>query len=77
MNLNNWITQARAHWKEFLPTRYKELRQAGKLDEALKNAAERTYEELNELEASGMKQQEAWEMVREQYLFPPEENKWG
>lgn len=73
MNLQNWINQARDHWKEFQPTRFKELQRVGKLEPALKQAAEQTYLELDQLEESGMDPQGAWEMVRERYLFPPEE----
>lgn len=74
MNLDNWISQAREHWKEFQPERFKALQKAGNLKEALTEAAERTHLEMSELEEAGMKPHEAWEMVREMYLFPPEEN---
>ena len=73
MNLENWINEARAHWQEFQPSRFKALKASGKLELALRDAAERTAREMDGLEASGMTNQEAWEVVREQYLFPPEE----
>ncbi len=73
VNLQNWISQARAHWKEFQPKRFKALQKNGKLNEALKAAAEQTHREMTQLEAAGYREHEAWEMVREQYLFPPEE----
>ena len=73
MNLKHWISQARAHWKEHRPTYYRELNRTGKLGEALKEAAEATHREMSELEAAGYSNQEAWEMVRETYLFPPGE----
>jgi len=47
--LNQWMSQAREHWKEHQPTRFKQLSKAG-------------YREF-----------EAWEIVRERYLFPPQE----
>jgi hypothetical protein len=56
------------------PPQFKALQQNGKLNEALKAAAEQTHREMTELEARGHTEQEAWEMVREEYLFPPEEN---
>ena len=71
MNLNDWISQARDHWRQFQPTKFKELRKAGKLEQALRDAAERTHREMTELENSGFRNHEAWEMVRERYLFPP------
>ena len=70
---NNWIMQAREHWKEHQPTRFKELKSAGKLEAALKEAAERTHQEMSSLEAQGYRNHEAWEIVRERYLFPPQE----
>ncbi len=75
MNLQNWVNQAREHWKEFQPKRYAALKRAGKLEAALQDAAERTYRETKDLEDCGVTTQDAWEMVRERYLFPPEEGK--
>ena len=71
--LQNWVSQAKTHWKEFQPTLYSQLEKSGKLDAALQQAAQQTAEEMNELELSGMTEHEAWEMTREQYLFPPQE----
>ncbi len=73
MNLNHWISEAREHWKEHRPTYFKDLRRTGQLRAALRSAAEATYREMSELEEAGYSNQEAWEMVREQYLFPPGE----
>jgi len=75
MHLQNWITQARAHWEEFQPTRHKELKEAGQLEQALQSAADQTHFEISQLENTGFSNQEAWEMTRELYLFPPEEGK--
>jgi hypothetical protein len=73
MNLQNWIDQARRHWEEFRPTLYRDLKTSGKLDAALRDAADRTDREMNDLREHGYTEQEAWEMVRERYLFPPEQ----
>lgn len=73
MNLNDWISQARDHWRRFQPIKFKELLAAGKLNMALREAAELTHREMTELENSGFRNHEAWEMVRERYLFPPQE----
>src|SRR6185312_4992802 len=72
MNLQNWVKQARAHWKEHLPKLYHQLEASGTLEAALQDAAERTLQELMALEQAGHDPQGAWEMVRESYLFPPE-----
>ena len=73
MNLQNWIEMGRKHWKEHLPTRYRELKQAGTLDQALNDAAEQTYREVSALEENGFSPDEAWQMTRETYLLPPAE----
>ena len=72
--LNHWISQAREHWKEHQPTRFKKLSKAGKLGLALRDAAERTHREMSSLEEQGYREFEAWEIVRERYLFPPQES---
>jgi hypothetical protein len=73
---------AERHWREFRPKMVKEMEEAGKLDEALHEAQERTLDEMLELEtkleADGLTMQQAhaqaWEMVREKYiLLPPED----
>lgn len=75
MNLENWIRLGRQHWKEHLPTRYAELKAAGTLDEALRNAAEQTYLEVNALEEQGLSPDEAWQAARQNHLLlPPETN---
>lgn len=71
--LTNWINQASEHWKDFQPTRYKALKRTGKLEKALQKAAKRTSEEMDQLMRAGYKHHEAWEVVKERYLFPPEE----
>ena len=72
MNLQNWKDQAQAHWKEHQPERYHELEAAGALDSALQYAVDQTYAEVSQLEDSGFQPDEAFQMVRERYLFPPE-----
>lgn len=74
MNLNNWISLARESWKENNPTLYKELNRSGKLGTALKEAAERTYSEMSDLEENGYSPHEAWEITREKYLLLPAES---
>ncbi len=73
---------AERHRREFRPKMVRELEEAGKLEEALHEAQERTLDELLELEtkleADGLTKQQAsdqaWEVVRERYiLLPPED----
>ena len=69
----NWISQANAHWKEHQPKRYKALKAAGTLGQALTQAADETGKQLQTLREQGIPPDSAWDMVREQHLFPPEE----
>lgn len=73
MQHQNWIAQARAHWQEHQPKRYSELSRSGQLLSALKLAAEQTAQEVKLLTDQGATPDEAFQAVREQYLFPPEE----
>ena len=73
MDLKNWTSLARESWKENNPALYRQLNQTGKLGSALKQAAEQTYLEVNELEQAGHSPQDAWEMTREKYLLLPPE----
>lgn len=71
--LNPWAQQAKKHWKEFRPKMYRELQRSGQLNQALRQAAENTVEDLINCIHRGMKYDQAWELVRERYLFLPSE----
>lgn len=73
MQHETWMIQAREHWKEHRPMEFKRLLLAGELANALRTAAEATAQELQNLMGQGFNYQEAWEQVRETYLFLPEE----
>lgn len=68
-----WMAQARAHWMEHQPRKYRRLLKTGKLEQALTEAATATAEGIRALTTQGATWQEAWEASRELYLFPPEE----
>lgn len=74
MQHQNWIAQARAHWQEHQPKRYLELKQSGQLLQALTEAADQTAAEMKQLTDQGASYTEAWQAVREEYLFPPQES---
>lgn len=73
MQHQHWINQARQHWMEFQPTRFKELTDSGKLESALRQAAEATTEEMSKLIDQGTPAGEAFAEARELHLFPPPE----
>ncbi len=52
---------------------FKNLQQHDLLESSLSDAAAATSEAMQELMAEGFSATEAWEAVREQYLFLPEE----
>lgn len=61
------------HWQEHCPRMYRELEDSGQLDEMLDAVQENTASMLKELIAQGMPYNQAWELVREQWLLLPEE----
>ena len=61
------------HWKEHLPQKYAALKKAGTLNSEALKAAEMTLEQQVTLIEQGIPAEAAWEMVRETYLFQPEE----
>ena len=71
--LGGWRSLADSHWQEHRPTMYRELVKAGKLQSALKEAAEATEREMDELMDAGFQYHNAWEAVRQTYLLLPQE----
>jgi uncharacterized protein YggE len=81
----NTLTQygrmAEKHWREHLPRMVRELERKGLLHQMLREAEEKTKDDLADLRLALMKQgksaeqahRQAWEMVRERYIFLPPE----
>lgn len=65
--------QAKEHWKKLRPRMYAELKASGKLDELAQDAARRTREMVADLIEKGWSHDQAWEGVREQFVFLPSE----
>ena len=61
------------HWRVHRPTLYRELERTGQLQQNAQRAATQTLSDQASLMASGLTQQEAWEIVRERYLLLPTE----
>ena len=72
---------AEKHWREFCPKMVMELERTGRLQAMLLEAEEKTEAEMDQLRRQLMRQgltaqqahDQAWEMVREQYIFLPPE----
>jgi len=82
ITLTQYGLMAEKHWREFLPRMVKNLEAHGRLQEALLEAEEKTKDEMYDLTTrlitQGLTAQQAhdqaWEMVREEYiLLTPEE----
>ncbi len=73
LQLTQWARQAVRHWKEFQPTKYRQMEKEGTLYQAAQEAADLTAREMDRLTDQGFREDEAWVMVRENYLFSPEE----
>ena len=71
--MRRWTQQAIAHWKEFQPKRYQELKRSGKLQSEAEAAANLTMKAMQDIQDQGATYNEAWEQTRERYLFPLEE----
>lgn len=75
--LTQYGMMAEKHWRQFLPKMVKELETCGKLQTMLLEAEEKTEEELSSLRRKLINQgltaqqahDQAWEMVREKYIF--------
>ncbi len=67
------VHQTLRHWKDYLPNKYQELLESGELEDEALLAYEKTMEEWADLTDQGMDYHQAWEMIREKYLFLPEE----
>jgi len=67
--LGGWKTMAYHHWKEHCPNMFKRLLKAGKLPQALEEAANQTAMEMDQMMDAGFTHHQAWEATRENYLF--------
>jgi hypothetical protein len=75
--LTQYGRMAERHWREFLPKMVAELEATGHLDRMLAEAEEKTDAEMDQLRRHLIRQgltpqqaqDQAWEMVRERYIF--------
>jgi hypothetical protein len=66
--------QIKDHWKKHRPQLYAELEKAGDLAESLHAAQERTKDLMDSLLNKGLPHHQAWELAREEWAFPCEED---
>lgn len=73
MELSYWAQMARAHWEQYLPKRYQELKEQGILQQELEKAAESVKDMMGDLAEQGLRRNEVLEIVLPQFiLLPPE-----
>jgi hypothetical protein len=65
--------QIKAHWQKHRPTMYAALQRSGRLPESLLAAQDLTTDALEHLLRQGVPYDQAWEAVREQWAFLPDE----
>ena len=68
-----YVSLARKHWTQHLPSKVAELRQEGMLEQALQIAANQTQERILELMEQGYRHHEAEEVARAEFLLLPPE----
>ena len=80
--LTHYGCLAEKHWREFCPEMVKELERTGRLQAMLLEAEEKTERETDQLRRQLLQQgltaqqahDQAWEIVRERYIFLPPES---
>ncbi|MBU6400640.1 MAG: hypothetical protein KGS61_10000 [Verrucomicrobia bacterium] len=80
--LTGYSLMAEKHWRQFRPKMVAELERQGRLQEMLREAEERTDEEMDSIRRQLIRQgltpqqahDQAWETVRERYIFLPPED---
>ncbi len=70
MNIHNLKDLKLQNLSEHSPETYRELQQSGNLDKYLESKAAAAEQELDSLIDAGYSDQEAWEVVREDFLMP-------
>ena len=80
--LTQYGYQAEKHWRKFCPKMVAELEAMGRLQEMLLEAEQRTEADLDRIrrqliqwgQTPQLAHDQAWELVRERYLFLPPES---
>lgn len=72
-NMTPLASQILEHWETYRPRMAAEFKEQGRLVLECQLAADKTKEMLYNLEDQGMSRDQAWELVREEYAFLPEE----
>ncbi len=70
MNLGNLKNLKIQNLREHSPETYRELQQSGSLDKYLDSVSRAAKADLDSLIGAGYSDQEAWEVVREDFLMP-------
>jgi len=73
---------AEMHWKKYRPKMFQSLKESGRLEESLNQAANDTWQAMQSIKTKlieqGYTEQQAedtaWEMMRQEWILLPEEN---
>ena len=69
MSAQQFKAKARKHWSRWLPSRVRDLREAGELESTLQVAAVNAQEKMLELMAQGFRAHEAEEVALAEYIL--------
>ena len=66
---DHWVVMADDHWREYLPTMYKEMQAEKSLVKYLHQAAKSTARDMDAMIDAGQTYDQAWEIARSRYLL--------
>ena len=72
-HLSPLALQALEHWKKHLPNLFAKLQEKGELERRAQKAADQTNEDLENAVSQGMPWHNAWDEVKNRYVFLPSE----
>lgn len=72
-HLSPLALQAVEHWKRNLPSLYHSLQESGELQSRAQKAADQTNDDLELLVSQGVPWHNAWDEVKNRYVFLPSE----
>ena len=75
MDNQKYLAMARRHWKEWLPQKVAQLKEAGDLESTLQVASRQCAEEVANLRSMGYQEHEAEEVALPQFILLKPESK--
>jgi hypothetical protein len=67
------VAQVAHHWETYRPKMSRAMKAAGTFDASVRQAAQMTSDAVYDLMIKGVAHDQAWELMREEWAFLPEE----